>query len=178
MMATPIHVILLALTTFTIQYTATSSASPASQYQYPSGSLACKTFEMTRMDCSNRNLLDVPVMDNIFLTVLDLSHNYLTNITNSPFHELHVLVYLDLRNNKIYILSSEAFRGLRSVKYLYLRTNRLVYLPKDIFCDLSSLTALFIEFNDFTAIPSQALTPLHSLEYLSFGPRLADISLK
>ena len=65
------------------------------QNNYPPGSLACKTYNMTQMDCSNRDLLVVPLLDQNSTTTLDLSHNLLKNITGAPFEKNHVLLMLD-----------------------------------------------------------------------------------
>ena len=47
---------------------------------YPSGTVACKTYVTSKMDCSHRNLVDIPVLDRNLTTVLDLSHNQLKEI--------------------------------------------------------------------------------------------------
>ena len=180
-MVTPTHIIWLALTTFAMHHISTSSTNPAaSQYQYPSESLACKTYEKTTMDCSKRNLLGIPVIEDNHLIIFDLNHNYLTNITNAVFEKLLDLLELDLTNNRIYMLSPTAFKGLHSLQVLDLGFNKLTNLPKDIFCDLSSLINLNMEFSDFTAIPGYALAPLHSLQNLSiyFTGYISEIDLE
>ena len=138
------------------------------QNNYPSGSLACKTYEMTRMDCSNRNLLQVPVLDQNSTTWLDLSHNNLLNITNAPFEKLQGILVLNLSYNEISQMSSTSFRGLRSLGVLDLQDNKLTDLPKDIFVDLFHLLCLILNYNYFTAIPGYALASLYSLQAFSF----------
>ena len=135
---------------------------------FPTGSLACKTFEMTKMDCSKRSLLEVPVLDQNFTTILDLSYNFLNNITNAPFEKLKQLLMLDLSYNEISYLSATAFEGLHSLERLMLKHNKLVGLPKDVFSNLSNLVDLNLDDNYYTAIPGQALAPLQSLQVLSF----------
>ena len=159
----------MCLVLFAISTHYLSSSDPTSQREYPSGGLACKTYNMTRIDCSNRNLQHVPVLDQILTTLLDLSQNQLMNITNSPFEKLQVLLKLNLSYNEISQMSSTAFRGLESLKSLDLEENMLVDLPKDIFSDLHNLLYLNLNFNLFTAIPDQALTPLYSLQHVSFS---------
>ena len=151
-----------------IYYAYLASASSGPQNNYPSGSLACKTNEMTRMDCSNRNLREVPLLDQNSTTTLDLSKNNLPNITSASFEKLKVLVLLNLSYNEISQMSSTAFRGLRSLKILDLQTNKLMDLPKDIFANLLDRVYLDMNLNYFTAIPGHALAPLHFLEFLSF----------
>ena len=171
-MARPASLIsLVLLVTFTYNiYLSSTKSTPSNNY--PPGSLACKMYEITKMDCSNRDLLYVPALDQSLTTMLNLSHNGLMDITNGPFEKLSVMSTLDLSNNKISQLASAAFRGLQSLKYLHLQVNKLVALPKDIFTDLPNLVYLDMNYNLFTAIPGQVLAPLHSLQSISFLNKL------
>ena len=149
------------------------------QNNYPPGSLACKTYNMTWMDCSNRDLLVVPLLDQNSTTTLDLSHNLLKNITGAPFEKIHVLLMLDLSDNEISWMSSTSFRGLQSLQVLNLHGNHLIDLAKGIFTDLVSLIVLNVGKNWFTAIPGEILTPLLSLEVLGLASfYLSVIDLK
>ena len=151
------------------------------QYHYlPSGSLPCKTYNKTKVDCSDRDFVQVPTLDQNFATSLDLSYNLLPNITGVPFKKLKVLLVLMLSSNEITQLSATAFRGIFSLGYLYLDSNELSDLPRDIFVDLSNLIHLDLSYNQFTAIPSQALSLLQSLQHLYFSPagyHFAEIDL-
>ena len=135
---------------------------------FPTGSLACETYEMTKMDCSNRSLLEVPLLNQNFTTTLDLSSNFLNNITNAPFEKLRQLLMLDLSYNEIAYMSPTAFVGLHSLEQLILTNNRLVDLPQDVFSNLCNLVELYLDDNFFTAIPNQALSSMKSLRLLSF----------
>ena len=114
------HVSLVLLALTMSLYICLSIASSTPKNNYPPGSLACKTYDMTRMDCSNRDLLVVPLLDQNLTTMLDLSHNLLKNITGAPFEKLHILHVLDLSYNDISRMSSTAFRGLQSLAFLHL----------------------------------------------------------
>ena len=120
------------------------------------------------MDCSNRDLLKVPELDQNLTTLLDLSHNQLKNISNAPFEKLKFLLMLNLSYNEIFQMSSTSFRGLHSLETLDLQENKLVRLPQMIFSDLSNLQWLDMNYNYFTTIPGQVMAPLFSLRYLSF----------
>ena len=137
----------------------------STQHNYPTGSLACKTYEMTKMDCSYRDLFEVPLLNQNWITVLDLSYNHLMNITGAPFEKLHMLLALDLSYNEISCMSSTAFKGLHSLKDLNLRYNHLVDLPKCIFDDLFNLLTLSL-FASFATTPGETLAPLRSCEVL------------
>ena len=146
-----------------------STSHLVSSDQYPSDNLACKMHYLFNVDCSRRNLLEIPVLEQSLATfTLDLSNNRLQNITNSPFQNMQNLLALNLDVNKISLLSSTAFKGLHKLIRLYLSENKLVDLPKDVFLDLSNLTILKMEYNYFTAIPTHAFEPLHSLQQFSF----------
>ena len=145
-----------------------ATASSSIQYQYPSASLACKTYNKTRLDCSNRNLVEVPTLDQNLTTTLDLSANHLPEISGAPFEQLQVMLLLNLTSNEISKLSVMAFRGLYSLRYLYLYYNRLTDLPADIFADLSNLIIINLDLNEFKAIPNQALSSLKSLQFLHY----------
>ena len=134
-----------------------SSSISTSQSTFEFGSLVCKTYNMFNMDCNNRNLLNVPELDQNWTISLDLSHNQLRNITNAPFEKLKFLLMLNLSYNKISQMSLTSFRGLHSLETLIL-----------IFPDLCNVQLLDMSYNWFTAIPGQVIAPLFSLRYLLF----------
>ena len=136
----------------------------STQHSYPTGSLACKAYEMTIMDCSNRDLFEVPLLDQNWITELDLSHNRVMNISDAPFEKLHLLLVLDLGYNEISWMSSTAFKGLQSLTHLNLRFNYLVNFPKCVFADLINLLYLDLFGNWFEIIPGETLAPLRSCE--------------
>ena len=135
-------------------------------YGYPAGSLSCKMYEMTKMDCSYRDLFEVPMLDQNRITELDLSHNHLMNITGAPFGKLQMLMMLNLGYNEISWMSSTAFNGLQSLKVINLQFNHLVDLANHIFVDLINLGGLILFANGFAKIPGETLAPLLSCEML------------
>ena len=151
------------------------------QYQYlHSGSLPCKTYNKTKVDCSDRDFIQVPKLDQNLATSLDLSYNFLPEITGAPFENLKVLLDLNLNHNEIAQLSVTAFTGLYSLRYLSLYHNYLIDLPNDVFAKLFNLIHLDLKANSLTAIPNKALSSLQSLKYFSFfptGETFAEIDL-
>ena len=162
------HISLAVLAT-SLYYICMSTSSSTTRNNYPPGSLACKTYEMTKMDCSTRDLLEVPLLDQHLTTILDLSRNHLKNITGAPFEKLHLLLVLDLSLSEIAWMSSTAFKGLKSLEKLNLDNNYLADLPKDIFADLFNLLTLSMYRNKLKATPRDVLTPLNSLHEFTFG---------
>ena len=134
---------------------------------YLSGTVACKTYNTSKMDCSHRNLVDIPVLDRIWTTKLDLSYNQLKEIHGAPFENLTMLLHLDLSDNMISLLNSRAFQGLSDLQELDLSFNyHLNILPQDIFSDQFKLVYLDLRINSLYDIPRQTLTTLYSLQHL------------
>ena len=132
-MVSLMHNIWLVLLTSFLFYISSSAPNNPSKYEYPPGSLACKTHNMTEMDCSNRYLVDIPFLDRNLTTTLDLSHNKLTEIKGASFVQLPLLRRLDLSHNEISHLSPTAFRGIWFLEKLDLKYNNIKTLPSRIF---------------------------------------------
>ena len=137
----------------------------SAQHNYPIGSLACKTYEMTKMDCSYRDLFEVTRLDQNGIIELDLSQNHLINITGEPFEKLHMLLVLDLSYNEISNMSATSLKGLKSLKQLNLQYNYLVDLPSHIFANFN-LLLLNLAANGFKTIPGETLASLLSCKVL------------
>ena len=147
---------------------------------YLSGTVACKTYNTSKMDCSHRNLVDIPVLNRNLTMMLDLSHNQLKEIHGAPFENLTVLLKLDLNNNKVSLLSRTAFKRLSSLQELDLSYCSLSALPRNIFSDQFKLVYLDLSANLLYDIPSQTLATLYSLQYLSLSyvGNAFDISMR
>ena len=137
-----------------------------SQELHPSQNVACKTCNTSKMDCSHRNLVDIPVLDRNWTTVLDLSHNQLKEIHGAPFGNLSNLTSLDLSHNMISKLSSTVFKGLYSLVKLDLCDNELSVLSSDVFGELHELVYLEMSGNPTYDVSSQTLATLNSLQFL------------
>ena len=171
-------------------YFAATSTNTAIQEEYPSGSLACKMFDESVLDCSRRDLFVTPLIDKhnatsvdlsdnkieqisrmafadqIQLTSIDFSNNQLINITDSPFADLGLLVHLNLSFNQISFLASTAFTGLHNLMLLNISFNDLIFLPDDVFRDLQNIICLDLKANQLTVVPGLALSHLVNLEVL------------
>ena len=174
-MAPKLQYIGLLFFTWNLYYISTSASVSQSKYMYPQGNLACKTHNMTEMDCSNRYLVDIPFLDQDFATTLDLSHNQLKEIKESPFVQLSLLRTLNLSSNEISYLSSKAFRGLWFLEQLDLNRNQIQNLPTDVFFNLSKLEYLDLFDNWIPTIPHEAfgLKALHEIHW--FGGNTFEI---
>ena len=155
-MALSVHAIWLVFLTSHLYYVLSSASNSPSSYHYPPGSLACKTHNMTEMDCSNRYLVDVPFLDQNLTTILDLSYNRLTEIKGAPFKQLPLLKILNLSHNEISQLSSTAFRGIWFLVELDLQHNNIEALPSNIFFNLTELECIELFDNVLYTIPNKA----------------------
>ena len=160
------------------------------QEEYPSGSLACKMFNESVLDCSRRDLFVTPLIgkhnassvdlsnnkiewiskkaftDQVQLISIDFSNNQLINITDSPFADLSFLVQLNLSVNRISFLAPTAFTGLHNLQVLDISVNVVKILPHEVFQDLKNLLYLDLMYNQLNAVPGLALSPLVILEAL------------
>ena len=195
-MASQMYMFCFVLVTLTVNYISSSALHSLSRkYQYPPGSLACKSHRMTEMDCSKRYLVDIPFLDQklttildfsynqlteikgapfqqvLLLRILDLSYNHLKKINGAPFQQLPLLRKLDLSHNQITTLSSTAFRGIWSLEELKLTYNHIMALPVDIFLNLTKLEYINLHGNILPALPYYAieLRALQEIHVVFYG---------
>ena len=159
---------------------------------YPPGSIACKIWNYTNMDCSRRELNCIPPLRNkesvklldlnnnefnvlpanaFFgfdkLETLDISSNFVSSLQNAVFNGLHNLLNLDLKCNSISVINETTFAGLSKLKHLDLsrqQTHKLVFISSP-FQDLISLETLLIE-TDAAYTLTAIFTGLNSLQML------------
>ena len=99
---------------------------------------------------SNNLLKEIPVEINCLLNLdtLDLSHNFITQITNNS--KLINLKELDLSNNKLAILNDNV-KYFKNLKKLNLLNNELHQLSENLF-NLENLTYLDLSYNHLVKI--------------------------
>ena len=169
------------------------------EYDFPKGSLSCKLYNLSDLDCRSRDLTAIPPLpqnittvnlafnridnvsqtafaEQVALTVLDIQSNILGSINGSPFEDLKELRVLHLTNSFLKSLGPTSFQGLHKLQQLFLRFNLLSSLPNEVFSDLGKLWLLDLQFNKLTDIPSQSVAPLHMLKRLQmFGNYFTSI---
>ena len=135
---------------------------------YPAGSLPCKLHNYINMDCSKRQLTEVPSLNCANVKSLDLSQNKISKLKsdsfinfhhslqtlllgknelrnlggNSPFVDLVLLTILDISSNKVKSISDETFHGLTSLIILDLSDNLLTEIHGTPFQHMWSLQKL------------------------------------
>ena len=171
---------------------------------YPKGSLVCKTWNYTNMDCANRRLECIPhflepsfielldlhnnflseIPDNAFskllnLLALNLSHNGISTLHNNSLTALHKLRHLDLSYNKLHAFMDSPYQDLALLLTLNLSENNLRSIKRNTFVGLENLQALDMSGNLITDIGASTFFHLKSLLrlYITFGTRLDGINV-
>jgi len=118
------------------------------------------------VNCSGRELLQIPEDVPAEATTLLLSGNQLARVPDDVFSHLQELRELDLSANVIASLQRNAFRGLGNLKELNLFRNKLVFGPRaypdDVFLPLASLTSLRLSSNVWRSWDSESLRPANT----------------
>ena len=126
------------------------------------------TSEGLNATCSHRKLTAVPTNLTDDITVLDLTHNQLTKLTNTSFSILPHLRYLYLNSNNMSIIESGAFQALPELYSILLTNNNFTSLPTTIFSKNLKLQLVDLTANRFVSFPGNALNSVSSLTQLRF----------
>ncbi|XP_055314702.1 protein slit isoform X2 [Sitodiplosis mosellana] len=145
------------------------------------------------VDCSHRDLQQVPRRIPLDAERLDLQGNNITVIFEMDFQHLSKLRILQLTDNEIHTIEKDAFQDLISMERLRLNNNRLKAVPDNFLgnaanllrLDLShnqlqiigrktfkgatSLRSLQIDNNEITCLDEQAFRGLGELEILTLN---------
>ena len=161
---------------------------------YPKGSVACKIYNDTKIDCSWRDLVCIPPLHHkSVLELLDLSHDKLTKLNENSFSGLNRLLTLDLSFNDISAITNGAFSGIINLRVLDLSANAIstlrtsvfhklgnlhtldlssnfisgIDLHENLFSELNLLQTLDMSRNSITSLPDNVWNGLHNLKHLN-----------
>lgn len=133
----------------------------------------------TVVRCSNRGLHALPKGMPKDVTELYLEGNHLTAVPKelSAFRQLTLI---DLSNNSISMLTNHTFSNMSHLSTLILSYNRLRCIPVHAFNGLRSLRVLTLHGNDISSVPEGSFNDLTSLSHLALGtnPLHCDCSLR
>ena len=87
-----------------------------------------------------------------YLILLDVAHNYITEVKQNCFSTSKYLISICLNNNDIINLNKNAFHDLHQVRFLDLSNNPFTDLPSKCFSNLPALKVLNLDNNKFTNI--------------------------
>ena len=145
---------------------------------FPPGSITCKVWNYTNMDCSWRELVCIPPLyHKASMESLDLSRNRLETLPQSTFMGFTRLHTLDLSSNSISYLIDNLFSGLNNLLILNLSSNGIKSIENSAFSGLSRLKTLDLSWNEDFDIsngsPFQDLPSLQTLDLYSSDHSLA-----
>ena len=154
-----IHIVIIYL----VSHSADIKATAESSCSFPPGSIACKVWNHTNMDCSWRELDCIPlVRHKASLKLLDMSHNNLTVLPEGAFSGFIKLKTLDLSSNGISVKNG-MFIGLNMLQTLDMSHNFLEYIPDDAFSGLDMLQTLDVSHNWLQSLPDNVFSGLPNL---------------
>ncbi|XP_070555092.1 leucine-rich repeat-containing protein 15-like [Ptychodera flava] len=128
----------------------------------------CKVYKTNRVDCSGRELNNLPQNIPSYTTDLDLYNNNIASLPPNGFVRFKQLHSLVLSSNRITSVDSTSLKGLKNLQYLSLSGNKIV-LTLDAFKDLSKLKVLSLSSNSSIKIPNDLFSPLKNLKNLSLS---------
>ena len=137
---------------------------------YPNGSIACKVWNYTNLDCTSRELVCIPSFPHAAsVKLLDLSWNKINLIPDHAFTELHSLQSLILNSNELNHITDDAFTALHSLQSLVLSRNRISFLQNEVFGDLQELEHLQMSGNSISTLYCSAFVGLHMVKTLDLS---------
>ncbi|CAL8333965.1 unnamed protein product [Lota lota] len=122
----------------------------------------------TVVRCSNKGLTTLPAGLPKETTELYLDGNHFTQVPVELSNYKH-LTLIDLSNNQISTLSNHSLSNMSELLTLILSYNRLRCIPVRAFDGLKSLRLLSLHGNDISVIPEGAFKDLSSLSHLALG---------
>ncbi|XP_041958708.1 slit homolog 2 protein isoform X2 [Alosa sapidissima] len=133
----------------------------------------------TVVRCSNKGLKILPKGIPKEVTELYLDGNQFTQVPLELSNYKH-LTLIDLSNNQISTLSNHSFSNMSELLTLILSYNRLRCIPAKAFDGLKSLRLLSLHGNDIAVIPEGAFKDLASLSHLALGanPLYCDCNMQ
>ncbi|GAB6025016.1 hypothetical protein CHUAL_010127 [Chamberlinius hualienensis] len=129
--------------------------------------------EGTIIDCSGRQLKEIPENIPTFATELRLNNNEIDKIKNNGlFQRLTNLKKLDLRSNLINTIEDGAFVGAASINDLLLSENHLKKLTAKMFAGLTGLKTLMLRTNKIECVTNDTFVDLVNVRLLSLYENL------
>ncbi|XP_072171365.1 uncharacterized protein [Diadema setosum] len=119
--------------------------------------------EGTRADCTKRNLTEVPgdLPNDTF--ILNLSHNWISELLHNSFHGHENLLKLNVAYNRLIRIENGTFTWLEHLQVLILSHNKLTGFQNGLFHANINLKTLILIKNNFTSMPSAAIAELPKL---------------
>ena len=133
------------------------------------GSLPCKLYNATHLDCSHRELTTTYLLRYPEAKYLDLSHNQLQTLNGEHFVKLVGLQVLDASYNKLSKISSAVFSHFASLWRLNLSNNPSLFGFGLELGNISTLRDLNLRLTNLYALGSNKFQGLHKLVTLDLS---------
>ena len=131
---------------------------------FPNGSIACKVWNHTNLDCRGRNLVCIPSFPYAgSVKLLDLTHNQMSIVSDNAFSGLHNLLQLNLANNLLTYFQDKAFSGLHALRSLDVSNNCLLAPLENVFSELHELQSLDLSYNYIRFLNDSTFSGLQKL---------------
>jgi len=121
------------------------------------------------VDCSNKNLQQVPENIPSNTKELLLQNNQITKLISNNFIHLPNLEFLSLQSSGVSIIETNSLNNLRKLKQLYLQDNNIVLLPVSGFGELTSLEVLYLQNNKIGVLTRQMLLGIDNIIEVSLS---------
>lgn len=121
------------------------------------------------ISCSHMKLTKIPSPLPIHSSLLDISHNSISEVKAKDFHNLSTLTDLDLSKNDISSIKNGTFKDLFYLERLHLHYNKLKIVTRGWLEGLSSISALRLDRNQIEAIEQSAFVSLSNLTFVNLA---------
>ena len=132
------------------------------------------------LSLTHKNLESLRGMENLplspFVTLINLSHNQITDLDGCSFTQFPKLTKLWLNNNQLQAADFSAIEGLDLLEFLDLAGNNIEEVAAQSFSRLSKLQLLVLNNNKITQLPGlEGLTDLRELHITNNKLRVLDL---
>ena len=154
----------------------TSTVESSDNFTYPKG-LPCKVYNTIQLDCSLRDLTNMPALYDRNVKSLDLSHNQIGTVDATKFIHLGSVELLDLSYNQLSTVSGTSFVHLISLEEVNLSWNKIGKVLFNVTLPLRILNLSFqtISYSKTLEIKAETFSGLQRLEVLDLTAKVKEI---
>ncbi|XP_052085630.1 protein slit-like isoform X1 [Mytilus californianus] len=120
----------------------------------------------TSVNCTLKNLTEIPPNIPSDTTELYLNGNNLTSLVPNDLSGLTFLIVLDLSENNLESLPKGLLSSNTNLRVLDLSDNNIISLSKDLLSTTTNLNSLYLNDNNIISLPEGLLSMTTSLEYI------------
>ncbi|KAE8620473.1 hypothetical protein XENTR_v10010266 [Xenopus tropicalis] len=122
---------------------------------------------LEELNLANNSINHIPDLSPLTnLKTLILSHNYISCVPDTAFHDLKNLHHLYLQHNGIHYLSEQVFERSQQLQTLDLSNNKLIGVPWHLISHAKKLDKFYLTGNRLMEIPDDFFEGLKNLAYV------------